>query len=114
MRFWERDRSPRLSYANVASTLALVLALSGTAYAVTQLPRESVGARQLKKGAVTPRKLSPASIALIKGSVPIVPPVPAAGPIGPQGARGSQGPEGAEGPEGPQGPRGPSYVPASP
>jgi len=42
-----------LSYADVASTLALVVALSGGAYAVTQLPDRSVGTAQLKNGAVT-------------------------------------------------------------
>ena len=46
-----------LSYANVASTLALVVALSGSAYAVTQLPAKSVGTPQLKDGAVTSKKV---------------------------------------------------------
>ena len=50
----------KLAYANVCATLALFLALAGgTAFAATQLlPRNSVGARQLKRGAVTPPKLS--------------------------------------------------------
>ena len=43
----------RISYANVASTLALVVALSGSAYAVTQLPHNSVGSAQLRKNAVS-------------------------------------------------------------
>lgn len=43
----------RLSYANVASTLALVVALSGTSYAAVTLPRNSVGTKQLKAHAVT-------------------------------------------------------------
>src|SRR5680860_1134256 len=45
-----------LSYANVVATLALLLAISGVAYAAT-LPRNSVGTRQLKVGAVTTPKL---------------------------------------------------------
>jgi len=48
---------PRLSYANVVSSLALFIALGGTGYAVTQLPRNSVGARQLKPNAVTSAKI---------------------------------------------------------
>jgi len=42
----------RPSYANVTATLALVVALSGTAYAAG-LPKHSVGTKQLKKNAVT-------------------------------------------------------------
>jgi hypothetical protein len=37
----------RLRYADVAATLALVVALSGTAYAATKLPANSVGTPQL-------------------------------------------------------------------
>jgi hypothetical protein len=48
----------RLTYANVASTLALILALGGSgAYAIAQLPSKSVGARQLRPGAVTADKI---------------------------------------------------------
>ena len=47
-----------LSYANVVSTLALLLALSGaTAYAVDQLPAKSIGAKQLRPGAVVADKI---------------------------------------------------------
>jgi hypothetical protein len=42
----------RLSYANVVSTLALFLALGGVSYAAVRLPANSVGTRQLKRGAV--------------------------------------------------------------
>ncbi len=49
---------PKLSYANVTSTLALLLALGGTsAYAVTKLPDNSVGEFQLRSGAVTAKKI---------------------------------------------------------
>lgn len=48
---------PRLSYANVVSSLALFIALGGTGYAVTQLPRNSVGAKQLKANSVTSGKI---------------------------------------------------------
>lgn len=44
-------------YANVASTLALVVALGGTGYAASTLAAHSVGTRQLKTGAVTSKKV---------------------------------------------------------
>lgn len=43
----------RFTYANVISTLALFIALGGaTAFAATQLPKNSVGSPQIKKNAV--------------------------------------------------------------
>jgi hypothetical protein len=49
---------PKLSYANVVSTLALLLALGGaSAYAVTKLPDNSVGEFQLRSGAITAKKI---------------------------------------------------------
>jgi hypothetical protein len=49
---------PRLTYANVASTIALFIAISGaTAYAASKLPDRSVGELQLRPGAVTAEKL---------------------------------------------------------
>ena len=54
---------PKLSYANVTSTLALVVALTGaTAYAATKLPDRSVGEFQLRPGAVTAEKLRKAAV----------------------------------------------------
>ncbi len=50
--------TPRLSYANVVSTLCLFILLGGGAYAATQLPKNSVGARQLKNGSVTGAKVA--------------------------------------------------------
>src|ERR1700742_4494361 len=49
---------PRLTFANVVSCLALFVALGGSAYAATQLPKNSVGTKQLKNGAVTVAKLA--------------------------------------------------------
>jgi hypothetical protein len=47
-----------LTYANVTSTLALLLALGmGSAYAANQLAPKSVGAKQLRPGAVTAKKI---------------------------------------------------------
>jgi hypothetical protein len=56
-------RRPRLSYASVASTLALFIALSGAgAYAAGQLAPKSVGERQLRPGAVTAQKLRKSAV----------------------------------------------------
>src|SRR3954468_21273931 len=43
----------RCSYSNVAATLALVLAMTGGAYAAVKLPRNSVGNAQIRSGAVS-------------------------------------------------------------
>lgn len=49
---------PRFTYANVTSTLALFIALTGaTAYAAIKLPDKSVGEFQLRPGAVTAEKI---------------------------------------------------------
>ncbi|MFL5898635.1 MAG: hypothetical protein ACJ76D_09265 [Solirubrobacterales bacterium] len=47
---------PKLSYANVIATIALFVALGGAAVAAG-LPKNSVGTKQLKRGAVTAAKL---------------------------------------------------------
>ena len=47
----------RIRYADVAATLALIVASGGTAYAAAALPRNSVGTPQLQAGAVTTPKL---------------------------------------------------------
>jgi hypothetical protein len=41
-----------LSYANTMATIAVFIALGGTSYAVAQLPRNSVGAKQIRTGAI--------------------------------------------------------------
>jgi hypothetical protein len=57
MRGLVRRLQGRLTYANVTATMALVIALSGGAYAAVTLPRDSVGAAQIKTGAVGPSEL---------------------------------------------------------
>jgi hypothetical protein len=42
----------RLTYANVTATLALFIALGGTSFAAITLPRNSVGAREIRAKAV--------------------------------------------------------------
>ncbi len=54
----KRQMRPRLTYANVTSTLALFIALTGaTAFAATKLPDKSVGEFQLRPAAVTADKI---------------------------------------------------------
>jgi hypothetical protein len=82
----------RLTYANVMSSLAVFLVLAGgTAFAATQLGKESVGTKQLKKEAVSLAKIDAAAKNSLKGAT---------------GATGAEGPKGATGPEGRQGDRG--------
>ncbi len=47
----------KLTYANVAATIAIFLAVTGVGFAVAKLPRGSVGPKQLRNGAVHSRKL---------------------------------------------------------
>src|SRR5215218_9253006 len=52
----------QLTYANVMATVAVFIALGGTSYAVTQLPRNSVGAKQIRSGAVAKSELRPNAV----------------------------------------------------
>jgi hypothetical protein len=84
----------RLTYANVIATLALFLALGGGAYAALKLPKNSVGARQIKANAVTSSKVKNGSLVagdFRAGQLP-------AGQEGAQGVQGIQGPKGDPGP----------------
>ncbi len=49
---------PHLNHATVVAWLALFVAIGGSAYAVTALPKNSVGTKQLKTRAVTNKKLA--------------------------------------------------------
>ncbi len=55
-RIWRHVR------ANTVAYIALFVALGGTSYAATQLPANSVGARQIKNHSITPIKLNPSDI----------------------------------------------------
>lgn len=50
------------------SVVAVFIALGGVGYAAIKLPKNSVGSKQIKKGAVTPPKVSPKTIAQFKGA----------------------------------------------
>jgi hypothetical protein len=87
----------RLTYANVASTLALFIALGGVSYAAATLPRNSVGPKQIKKNAVSSPKVKDRSLFardFAPGQLP-------AGKRGPTGAAGLPGHAGATGARGP-------------
>lgn len=94
----------RLTYANVMSSIAVFLVVAGgTAFAATQLGKESVGTKQLKKEAVSLAKINAAAKNSLKG---------ATGPTGPRGAEGPKGATGAQGPKGEKGDTGPATGPA--
>ena len=82
-----RLRAP--SPAFVISLIALFVALGGTTYAATSLPKNSVGTRQLKNGAVTKKKIQAKTITALMGA------------RGRQGATGAPGTPGAAGAPGP-------------
>jgi hypothetical protein len=81
----------KLTYANVMATIAVFVALGGASYAAARLPKNSIGTRQVKKGAITLAKLSPGARETLKGLT---------GAVGPQGPLGATGPAGSKGPAG--------------
>jgi hypothetical protein len=89
-----------LSFANVVSLLALFVALSGGAYALT-IPKNSIGAKQLKRNSVQGSEIKRGAVGASevrngsllsedfrRGQLP-------SGPTGPTGPQGPQGPAGA-------------------
>ena len=89
-------------YADVVATMALFLALGGSAYAATKLPADSVGAKELKHDAVSSEEVKDRSLLerdFKAGQLP-------AGPQGKPGEVGDKGEQGAPGPTGDSGPVG--------
>ena len=77
-----------LTYANVMATIGVFLALGGVSYAAIKLPRNSVGAKQIKAGAVGSSEVKNHALRVgdfKDGQLP----------RGPKGARGPQGDRGA-------------------
>ena len=113
-------RFPKFSYANVISSLALFIALGGVSYAAVKLPRNSVGALQIKANAVsggkvkdgslTDRDLAPGTILQgltgSSGTPGVNGSNGAKGDKGDQGIQGLQGNQGIQGIQGIQGPAG--------
>lgn len=95
----------QLTFSNVIACVALFVALGGAAFAATQLPKNSVGTKQLKKGAVTSVKVKDHSLqaADFAGQLP-------AGPKGDRGAPGAPGEPGTPGESGKRGPSDAYYV----
>jgi hypothetical protein len=90
-------RLPLPSPALVVASIALLLALGGTAYAAVALPKNSVGPAQIRNGSVT-------SLKVRDGSLRALDLAPAArraltGQVGPQGPKGDPGPAGLSGVE---------------
>jgi hypothetical protein len=82
----------KLTFANVMSVIAVFIALGGAGYAASRLPKNSVGPKQIRNGAVNERKLSASAKAALTG------------------AKGDQGPQGPTGPKGPAGPGARSFA----
>ena len=64
----------RLTYANVISSIALFVALSGGAYALS-VPKNSIGPRELRRGAVTAPKVKHHSLTASvfkRGALPVL------------------------------------------
>jgi len=80
----------------VVALVALLAALAGTSYAAVQLPANSVGTKQLKKNAVTGKKVKNRSLKAADFAAGQLP----KGPKGDQGAQGLQGPKGDKGDKG--------------
>ena len=58
---------PRLTYANVVATLALFIAIGGaSAFAASQLGKNTVGTKQLKKNSVTTAKIKKEAVTAAK------------------------------------------------
>jgi hypothetical protein len=81
----------RLTYANVAMTLALVFAMTGGAYAASKVLITST------------KQIKPSVLAQLKGKTGPAGPAGAPGPAGPQGPQGAAGAEGKPGGTGPEG-----------
>lgn len=96
----------KLTYANVMVTiLAFIVLGGGAAVAAGQLGKNTVGTKQLKRGAVTSAKVKDGSLrAKDFGKIFFGDRILA----GPRGERGPEGPQGQEGRRGPEGPRGTS------
>jgi hypothetical protein len=63
-----RTLRTKLTFANVISVIALFIALGGASYAAFKLPKNSVGPKQIRNGAVSEGKLSASAKAALKGA----------------------------------------------
>ena len=95
---------------NLVAYLALFVALGGTSYAAVKLPAKSVGAKQIKKNAVSSKKVKDGSLGAVDFAAGQLPKGDKGdkGDQGPRGLQGERGEPGLDGQPGPQGERGPS------
>src|SRR5205823_2994448 len=89
------DHRTMLKYvrSNAVSFLALFVALGGTSYAALTLPSNSVGTKQLRRGAVTAEKVRTQSLLAQDFKAGQLP----RGRTGPRGQQGVQGVQGVAG-----------------
>jgi hypothetical protein len=82
---WRRVLANRPSPAMVVALIALFVAMGGTGYAVTKLPKRSVGSIQLKKGAVRKENIAKGAVTVSKLDAGLVKDAPAgtSGPAAP-------------------------------
>lgn len=101
-----RRRERRFSSAHAIAIAALFFALGGGAYAaVSSLPANSVGTKQLQNGSVTAKKLASSGAQALTRLTPkqkkeikkLVKAYSRSGPTGPQGPKGDTGPKGDQG-----------------
>jgi hypothetical protein len=90
--------------ANAVAYAALFIALSGTSYAVTRPPANSVGSGQVRDNSLTGRDIRDRSIKARDIDAKTL--AGLAGDAGPQGPAGATGPQGPKGDPGAQGPAG--------
>ena len=97
-----RQLRDRMTYGNVTATLALFIALGGTSYAVTQLPRNSVGSAQIKRAAVGSSELRRDAVnsRAIRNRSVALGDISVAARSSLRGAKGDPGPKGDAGPPG--------------
>jgi hypothetical protein len=91
---------PKLSYANVVSSLALFAALGGVSYAAVALPAGSVGHKQVRASAITTQQVRDHTLRKRDFRAGVL-------------TSGVQGPQGEPGPQGERGPQGPAGDPAA-
>jgi hypothetical protein len=99
----------KIQPALVIALIALFFSLAGTSWAVTQLPRNSVGPQQIRTNAVTAQKVARNAVTTAKirdGAVTAAKLAPGVQTQGPQGPAGPKGDPGATGPAGDPGPKG--------
>jgi len=113
-----RRLRPRFTFANIMSSVAVMIALGGTSYAAIKLPRNSVGTAQVRNNAINSAKVRDGSLLSkdfkygqvvgTKGDTG------AKGDPGAPGAKGDAGAPGAKGDPGAPGAKGDAGAPGAP